>query len=203
MLQRTHEWAQARVGKVTASRISDVLAELKNKKEEPVVRRNYRREIVLEIYSGLPQEGGYQSFAMQQGIEKEAAARNTYAFAAGVSVEEVGFICHPTIEHAGCSPDGYIGDDGLLEIKAPEANAMWEMLTAHPLDKKYRDQVTWQMACTGRKWCDVVFYRDGLPLEIIRIERDDGAIAQMEQAVRQFLAEVDSEYQMLCKRYPK
>lgn len=202
--QRTAAWFQARVGKVTASRITDVLAELTNKKTEATVRRNYRRELVLERYSGIPQESGYTSFAMQQGIVKEQTARHTYAFAKGIEIEEVGFIEHPTIALTGASPDGFLGDDGIVELKAPEANAMWEMLVGSAVDKKYRDQVMWQLACCPkRKWADLVFYREGLPLEIIRIERDDQAIAQMEQAVRQFLAEVDSEYQMLCKRHPK
>jgi len=202
MLQRSDEWFQARVGKVTASRICDVVATIKS--GEATVRRNYRRELVLERYSGIPQESGYTSFAMQQGIAKEAMARDTYAFHKGLAIEEVGFIVHPTIALAGASPDGWVGKDGIVEIKAPEANAMWEMLVGSVLDKKYRDQVTWQLACCpDRKWADIVFYREGLPLEIVHVERDDQAIGELEQAVRNFLAEVESEYQMLCKRHPK
>ena len=203
MLQRSPEWLAARVGKVTASRISDVMAENKGK-TEPIVRRNYRRELALEQYYAVSQESGYQSFAMTQGIEREAEARSAYCLACGVDVEEVGFIQHPTIEFAGASPDGFIGQDGMLEIKCPEASAMWEALTGHAIDKKYRDQVMWQMACCPeRKWADVVFFREGLPLEIIRIYRDRQYIEHLEHAVRDFLAEVESEYQMLCKAHPK
>jgi len=203
MLQRTPDWFAARCGCVTASRIKDVVAENKGK-TEPVVRRNYRRELVLELYCGIPQESGYTSFAMQQGIAKEAIARDTYAFAKNVTIEEVGFIPHPTIVHAGASPDGLVGEDGLLELKCPEANAMWEMLVGTALDKNYHDQVMWQMACCPeRQWADVVFYREGLPLEIIRVNRDPTFIAFLERIVREFLAEVESEYQMLCKAHPK
>jgi putative phage-type endonuclease len=203
MLQRSPEWFAARVGKVTASRISDVLAELADKKKEATGRRNYRRELALEMFTGLSQESGYTSFAMQQGMIKEETARNTYAFDKNLPIEEIGFVPHPTIERAGASPDGLVGSDGVLELKCPEASAMWEMLTKHPLDKKYRDQVMWQLACTGRQWGDVVFYRDGCPLEIIHIERDETYIKLLESAVRAFLAEVDADYQLLCKMQPR
>jgi putative phage-type endonuclease len=203
MLQRTPEWFAARCGKVTASRISDVIAELKDKTKEATGRRNYRRELVLERYSGVPQESGYTSFAMQQGVLKEDAARNAYAFAAGVDVEEVGFVEHPTIALAGASPDGLVGPNGVLELKCPEANAMFEMLVKMPLDKDYRVQVQWQLACTGRLWADVAFYREGLPVEIVHVPRDDMMIETLERDVRKFLAEVDREYMMLCKERPR
>jgi len=196
-----------RCGKVTASRIHDVLAKIKT--GEAVTRRNYRRELVLERRWGTPQDSGYVSFAMQKGIENEAMARDTYAFdkmlIAGIDIEEVGFVQHPSIEHAGASPDGLVGAVGLIELKCPEANAMFEMLTKYPLDTKYRNQVMWQMACMPeRKWCDVVFYREGIPvIETIRVDRDDEAIALMEREVITFLAEVESEYQLLCKSYPR
>lgn len=203
MLQRTPEWFAARAGMVTASRIKDVIAENKDK-AEPAARRNYRRELVLEIYSGIPQESGFASFAMQQGLAKEAAARETYAFVKNAAVEEAGFVRHPTIARAGASPDGFIGADGILEIKCPEANAMWEMLVGMTLDKAYRNQVMWQMACCPeRKWADVVFYREGLPLKIINVRRDGELVGALENQVREFLAEVEAEYAMLCKARPR
>ena len=169
MLQRTPEWFQARVGKVTASRMHDVMAEGKKKKdgthEEASTRRNYRSELVLECLYGSPQESGFMSFAMQQGIEKEASARDAYAMEKGVDVAEVGFIVHPTIAETGASPDGLVGSDGVLEIKCPEANAMRDMLAKEPVDRKYIHQVQWAMACTQRKWADLAFYRQGCPLD--------------------------------------
>src|SRR5262245_60465893 len=193
MLQRTPEWHAIRCGKVTPSRINDVLAELKSG-GEAVTRRNYRRELVLERRWGTPQDSGYVSYAMQQGIENEAAARDTYAFDIDAPIVEVGFVCHPTIEHAGASPDGLVGAHGLVELKCPEANNMFEMLIKAPLDVKYKNQVMWQMACMPeRQWCDVVFYRPGVPvIETIRVTRDDQKIADLERAVRVFLRDVES-----------
>ena len=200
MLQRTPEWFEARLGKVRSSRIVDVMAELADKKKEAITRRNFRRELALERVYKTNQESGYMSFAMQEGIRKESTARDAYAFAKGVNIEEVGFIIHPEIKDAGASPDGLIGKDGLVEIKCPEANAMFEMLVKLPLDRKYVYQAQWQLACTGRQWVDVVFYREGCPLEIIPLVRDSEHIAELEIAVRQFLAEVESDVRLLQER---
>ena len=199
MLQRTPEWYQARLGKVTASRIHEVMAELKGK-GEAVVRRNYRHELALERFTNTSQDSGYMSWAMQEGVRKEAAARDAYAFAKRVDVEEIGFVVHPKIDEAGASPDGLVGKDGLIEIKCPEANAMFEVLIKSPLDRKYIYQAQWQLACTGRQWVDVVFYREGCPLEIVTLVRDSQHIAELELAVRQFLAEVASDLRMLQER---
>ena len=202
MLQRTPEWFAARVGKVTASRISDVMAKIKT--GEAVTRRNYRRELVLERRWGTPQDSGYVSYAMQKGIENEGVARDTYAFDVQMPIEEIGFVQHPTIEYAGASPDGLVGDRGLVELKCPEANVMFEMLCKYPLDVKYKQQVMWQMACLpDRQWCDVVFYRAGIPvIDKVRVERDNDYIKRLETAVIAFLAEVEADYQLLRKMQP-
>jgi hypothetical protein len=200
MLQRTPEWFRARLGKVTASGISHVLAELTNKKAEAVTRRNYRRQLALERYYDTPQDSAFQSFAMAQGIAMEAEARNAYGFAYGVEIGEVGFVRHPTIEYAGASPDGFVGSDGLLEIKCPDPNAMFEALAKFPVDKKYIDQVHWQMACSPeRKWADIWFYRAGCEGEAVRVERDDTYIAHLENRVKEFLAEVEADRKLLEK----
>ena len=205
MLQRTPEWFQARLGKVTASRMADVMAKPVQKKREDgsteaTTRRNYRRELALERFTNTSQDSGYMSWAMQEGLRKEDAARDAYAFAKSVDVEEVGFIAHPDIKDSGASPDGLVGKDGLVEIKCPEANMMFEMLTKAALDSKYVYQAQWQLACTGRQWVDVVFYREGCPLEIITLVRDSQHIAELERAVKQFLAEVESDLRLLQER---
>jgi len=199
MLQRSPEWFQARVGKVTASRMSDLLAEIKT--GEAVVRRNYRRQLALEQYYNTPQDSAYQSFAMAQGIAMEAEARSAYRLATGFAVEEVGFVQHPSILFAGASPDGYVNlNEGLLEIKCPEANAMFDALVKAPVDKKYIDQVHWQMACCPeRKWADIAFYRAGTDLEIVRVHRDNDYIKLLERKVIDFLAEVDADRALLEK----
>ena len=202
MLQRSPEWFAARCGKVTASRVSDVMAKIKT--GEAVTRRNYRRELVLERRWGTPQDSGYVSYAMQKGIENEGVARDTYAFDVQMPIEEIGFVQHPTIEYAGASPDGLVGDRGLVELKCPEANVMFEMLCKYPLDVKYKQQVMWQMACLpDRQWCDVVFYRAGIPvIDKVRVERDNDYIKRLETAVIAFLAEVEADYQLLRKMQP-
>lgn len=196
--QRTPEWFAARLGKVTASRICDVTATIKT--GEATSRRNYRAEKVLERVSGIPQESGYKNGAMQYGIDNEATARAAYCFDANTDVAEVGFIPHPTIANAGASPDGLIGDDGLVEIKCPEANGYLEAALGKIIDKKYLQQMMWQMACTGRQWCDFAVYREGLDLICQRVMRDDKMIAELEAEVRKFLAEVDGTLETLARK---
>lgn len=198
MNQRTPEWYAARLGKVTASRISDVTATIKT--GEATSRRNYRAEKVLERISGIPQENTYVNGAMAYGIEKEAQARAAYCFDANVDVEEWGFINHPDINEAGASPDGLVGEDGLVEIKCPEASGYLSALLGQDIDKKYIQQMQWQMACTGRQWCDYVVYREGLDLVRRRVMRDDKTIAELEAEVRTFLAEVEDTLETLARR---
>lgn len=196
--QRTEDWHRARLGKVTASRIADVMATIKT--GEAVSRRNYRAEKVLERISGIPQENGYRSSAMIYGTENEDRALLGYSFEAGIDVAPVGFIPHPTIANAGASPDGLVGDDGLVEVKCPEANGYLEALLGKTIPEKYLLQMQWQMACTGRKWCDYVVWREGLDPVITRVDRDDKLIAKIEAEVRTFLAEVEGTLEMLVHK---
>jgi len=199
MLQRSPEWHAFRLGRVTASRISDVMATLKT--GEAVSRRNYRAEKVLERISGKSQENNYQSGAMLAGIENEAQARRAYVFYKKCTVEEVGIIPHPSIEWAAASPDGLVGEDGLIEIKCPEPNGYLDALLGKAIDKKYMDQMQWQMACSGRAWCDYVVWRDGLDLvPPVRVVRNNERIADLEAEVRKFLQEVEDTLEILAKR---
>jgi putative phage-type endonuclease len=198
MLQRSPEWVAFRLGRVTASRICDVMATTKS--GEAVTRRNYRAEKVLERISGKSQENNYQSGAMLAGIEREAQARIEYEFDQNCTVEEVGIIPHPTIQWAAASPDGLVGDDGLIEIKCPEPAAFLDAMLGKDIPQKYADQMQWQMACSGRQWCDYVVYREGLPLAMLRIERDNKRIAGIEAEVRKFLQEVEDTLEILARR---
>jgi predicted phage-related endonuclease len=133
---------------------------------------------------------------MQHGIDNEAAARNLYAFDVGQDVTETGFVLHPRIQWAGASPDGLVADDGLVEIKCPNTATHIETLLTEAVPAKYLHQMHWQMACTGRAWCDFVSYDPRLPAELRlftrRIDRDDALIADMEREIEAFLAEVDA-----------
>jgi putative phage-type endonuclease len=190
IIQGTEEWHLHRLGRVTASRVADVLATLKT--GEAASRRNYRMELVCQRLTGQREEG-YTNSHMERGIELEPIARSLYEFKKGVTVEEVGFIDHPSIEMSGASPDGIVGD-GLIEIKCPTPGNHVEVLLSGKAPTKYIPQMQWQMACTGAKWCDFVSYcplvGDNLALFVVRVERDDIYIAETENVVKLFLTEV-------------
>jgi putative phage-type endonuclease len=197
MEQRTDEWYAARIGKVTASRVADVLATIKS--GEAAARANYRAQLVAERLSGKS-ANGFCSAAMQWGIDNEEQARDLYSFLRE-EVREEGFVDHPHIENAGCSPDGLVNESGLLEIKCPETANHIKTLKSMEIPSKYIPQVMWQMACTGRKWCDFMSFDPRMPFDlsytIIRIERDEEQIKEMEGKVEQFLQEVADEVEEL------
>lgn len=199
--QGSPEWLQSRAGKVTASRIEDVLAKIKS--GEAAARRDYRAQIVAEILTGRPQEDGYQSAEMLWGIENEELARSAYEVKTGVMVDQVGFIVHPRIERAGASPDGIAGKVG-LEIKCPKTATHLQYLLDGTVPAKYQPQMLWQMACGGFEAVDFVSYDPRLPedmqLMVVRFPRDDARIADMEAEVVRFLAEVDDTVAKLLGR---
>ena len=190
MEQRSEEWFQARLGKVTASRVADVLAKIKS--GESASRRNYKIQLVSERLTGEKQET-YINQAMQDGIDREQFARDRYVQQFG-EVEEVGFVKHPTLE-AGASPDGMVGDDGIIEIKCPMGSTHTETLMTQDIPSKYIPQVQFQLLVTGRKWCDFVSYNPMFPehLQVFvkRIEADPVYQKELEVEVKQFLKEVD------------
>jgi putative phage-type endonuclease len=204
MDQCSEEWYSARLGKVTASRLSDVLATIKT--GEAAARANYRIELVAERLTGKSTPG-FTSAAMQWGVSCEPMARSAYETETGLIVTEVGFVDHPTIEMTGASPDGLVGDDGLIEIKCPDTKTHIETLTSKKAPSKYIPQMQWQMACTGRQWVDFVSFDPRLPehlmLEIIRVDRDQSLIDQYSEAVSIFLAEVSKTVELLNSRSSK
>ncbi len=198
--QRTDAWFEARIGKVTASRVADVIA--KTKTGYSTSRDNYMAQLVCERLTKQKAEG-FTNAAMQHGTETEPLARLSYEVAQNVLVDEVGFVPHPSIEMAGASPDGLVGDDGLLEIKCPNTATHIETLLSQTVPGKYNTQMQFQMACTGRKWCDFVSFDNRLPAElqlfVKRVPRDDAFIKQIEAEIVQFLAELDDKIIKLMK----
>jgi putative phage-type endonuclease len=190
MEQRSEEWFKARLGKVTASRVADILAKIKS--GESASRRNYKIQLVSERLTGEKQET-YINQAMQDGIDREFYARERYVQQFG-EVEEVGFIQHPTLE-AGASPDGMVGEDGIIEIKCPMGTTHTETLMSQDVPSKYMPQIQFQLLCTGRKWCDFVSYNPMFPehLQVFvkRVEADADYQKELEIEVKQFLSEVD------------
>jgi putative phage-type endonuclease len=193
MEQRSEEWFAERRGKVTASRIGDILNTIRSG-AWAASRKHYAAQLVSERLSDKNPEP-YTNEWIEWGIEQEAPAKEAYTKATGNAVDEVGFINHPTIASAGASPDGLIGEDGLLEIKCPATATHIERLLNEEIPESYMLQMLWQMACSGRKYVDFVSFDPRLPedmqLFIKRIERDDVEIARVENEVRLFIEEVN------------
>jgi putative phage-type endonuclease len=196
--QRTEEWFQQRLGKVTASRISDVIA--KTKTGVSTSRQNYLVQLVSERITGKKGDS-FVNQAMLDGIEREGAARAIYMLNRDVSVTEVGFFDHPVIKNSGASPDGAVNAEedgkyaGLIEIKCPIETTHTNTLMSKSVPSKYIPQMQWQLACTGAKWVDFVSYNPNFPMElqlfVARVDRDDTYIGELEAEVVKFLEEVE------------
>ena len=192
-VQGSEAWVQSRLGRATASRIADIIA--RTKSGYSTSRENYMVELALERITGQRADS-YTNAAMQRGTDLEPLARAAYEASTGVLVAEVGMIPHPRIAMAGASPDGLVGDDGLIEIKCPNSATHIRTLRSKKPAGEYVTQMQWQMACAGRAWCDFTSYDprmpDGLDLFVVRVHRDDAMIAMLETEVEAFLVEVDA-----------
>lgn len=200
--QGTPEWKAIRCGRVTASRVADIVA--RTKTGPSASRANYLAELAAERLTGTVAEG-YSNSAMEWGSAQEADARLAYSFRADADVEEVGFVHHPSILMAGASPDGLVSIDGLVEIKCPNTATHIDTLLSGSVPGKYITQMQWQMACTGRAWCDFASFDPRMPEEmrlfVKRVERDAARIAELETEVVAFLAELDSTIGKLTASY--
>lgn len=200
--QGSAEWLLERCGKVTASRIADLMA--RTKTGWGASRANYAAQLIAERLTGCVAQS-FTNAAMIHGTETEPEARRAYEFFVDCDVQQVGFVPHPVIDMAGASPDGLVGDDGLVEIKCPGTATHIETLLGGSVPEKYRLQTLFQMACTGRQFCDFVSFDPRLPdtmrLFIQRVPRDDARIAEIDREVTAFLAEVDETVERLRARY--
>ena len=174
IIQGTPEWFDIKRGKISASHMSDVLS-----KGKGVTRRNYLTKLVVERLTGKTEET-FCSNDMQNGIDREEAARLCYEFEKGVTVDQVGFIDHADIENYGCSPDGLVGEDGMTEIKSPKAATHIEYLRGGVVPSTYIKQMQSQMDVADRKYNDFISYCPDMPtnlqLFVCRLERDDEMI---------------------------
>lgn len=195
--QRTEEWYKARLGKVTASRVADVTA--KTKTGWGASRANYMAQLIVERLTGVHTET-FTNAAMQWGVDNEEMARNNYSFIHDISVSECGFIPHNELA-SGCSPDGLVSEDGLLEIKCPNTATHLDFLLDGAVEGKYIKQMQWQMACSDRKWCDFISFDPRMPInlqmKVVRVERDDEMIRYLTSDIRDFLREVDQKITQL------
>lgn len=193
MEQRTDEWLKARLGKVTASRVADVIAKTKN--GYGVSRENYMADLIVERLTNQA-VSTFSNTVMQWGVEQEPHARAIYSARTGELVEQTGFIDHPRIADSGASPDGLVAE-GLVEFKCPNTATHLDTLLADVVPKKYVTQMHWQMACTNRQWCDFVSFDPRLPehlqMFVQRVERDDDYIKMLESEVTLFLSEMEEK----------
>ncbi len=157
--QGSEEWFASRLGKVTASKVSDVMA--RTKSGPAATRKNYMMELLCQRLTGK-REDSYTNAAMQRGNDLEPVARSAYEIDKGVMVEECGLIDHPRIEMFGASPDGLVGGNGMLEIKCPNTAQHVACLRSGEPDNKYWRQMQTQMACSGRQWVDFVSFDERL-----------------------------------------
>jgi putative phage-type endonuclease len=202
IIQGTPEWFAARAGKVTASRVADVIA--KTKSGYSTSRQNYAAELLCERLTGVCAEG-FTSGPMMWGKEQEPFARQAYEGRFNVEVYEVGFVDHPEVGMSGASPDGYVGEAGLVEIKCPNTATHLDTLLGAVVPAKYLTQIQWQLACTGREWCDFVSFDPRLPeamrLYVQRVPRDVSMILDLETEVSDFIRELDAKVATLRSRY--
>ena len=189
--QGSAEWFAMRLGKITASRISDVIS--KGRSGESTGRADYKLDLALERHSEIKTES-ISTFHMQRGTELEPQARIEYELKTGTFVDQLDFVPHPKIEMAGASPDGLVDDDGLIEIKCPMRKNHVRYLLAGKPPAAYLPQMAWQLACTGRAYCDFVSYHPDMPentrLFVVRYYRDEEYIAEIEAAVIKLDTEV-------------
>lgn len=202
MDQRSPEWFAARIGKVTASRVADVMA--RTKTGYGAGRANYMAELICERLTGQ-QGDGFSNAAMEWGTATEPQARNAYAFLTDTDVVEVGFVEHPSIPMLGASPDGLVGNIGLVEIKCPNTATHINTLLSETVPEKYRLQMHVQMMCAGREWCDFVSFDPRLPADlqlwVHRVTRDQSTVENIEAEVRGFLTELDDKVGALKAKY--
>ena len=200
--QSSEAWRLAKCGWVGASRVADIIA--KTKSGWSASRATYMGQLIAERLTGTPMDS-WTSREMQWGIDTETAARAAYQFEAGVLVSKTGFVPHPKLPMAGASPDGLVGTDGLIECKCPNTATHIETLLGQSVPARYYTQMQFQMACTGRAWCDFVSFDPRLPenmqLFVKRVPRTESYISDIESQVREFLAELDAKLAALTSRY--
>jgi len=201
MEQRTEEWFEARMGCVTASRTADLMA--KTKSGYAASHANYMAELICERLTG-ERQGGFSSAAMQWGTDIEPQARMAYEIVTGATVVETGFVLHPEIAGFGASPDGLIGDDGLIEIKCPNTATHIKTLLGGKVPSEYVTQMHVQMLCTNRKWCDFVSFDPRLPVDmqmfVSRVEFDEKLAEKIVTEVQAFISEMETKIEQLKAR---
>lgn len=185
-IQGTEEWHKIRLGMPTSSNFDKIITP---KGVSSKSAKKYMYKVAGEFITGIPEET-YQSAAMLRGKEIESEARNFYEMVKDTEIEEIGFVFGDPVYEYGCSPDGFIGEDGMIEIKCPIISTHVGYLVDNKLPTDYFQQTQGQLFVTGRKWVDFISYYPGLKPLIIRVERDDDFIAKLEREIVSFCTEL-------------
>jgi putative phage-type endonuclease len=193
--QGTKEWFDCRMGCLTGSRVAAALAVRKKGNGDLQSRIDMRLELAVERVTNKPTENFVTEW-MARGIELEPLARAAYELRTGTETEQTGFVLHESIQWAGCSPDGFLAPNGMVQFKVPKRGTHASYLLGEVVPEEYQPQMLWEMAVCGRQWSDFVSYCPDFPepldLFICRLPRDDKRIAEMEAEAVKFLAEVET-----------
>lgn len=196
MEQGTEEWLAARLGIPTASNFKKLFTATG---KPSTSAETYFYELLAERLTGKP-SNEYTNEWMVRGTELEPEARSTYEFIHDVQVQQIGFVYLDDRRHVGCSPDGLIGDEGLIEIKAPKASTHVKYLLDGKVPSDYVPQVQGQLWITGRKFCDFVSYHPDCDPFIVRVDRDDDYIAGLAAEVEKLAKKLDAAMAKLNKQ---
>jgi hypothetical protein len=207
------DWLQARTGRITASRIGDVMSYLKPTKamiearvkpEESQKRKDYRMEILCERLTAVPAEH-FVSKPMKFGSEYEDDARREYELKMETMVDQTGFVLHTAFDYAGCSPDGLVGTEGAVQIKVPNTETHLGYLLGDVVPEEYKPQMYFEMDCCELAWSDFVSYDPRLPdplkLFVKRLHYDDERVQLIAGEVLCFNDSVNAWIDMLRKRF--
>jgi putative phage-type endonuclease len=195
--QQSDRWIRNRIGRITASRMADVMHVLTRKSKngeagDPGGRRlAYRRELIAERILKRASDHPVTPY-MEEGSAREDEARSNYELATNQMVIPVGFVLHPRFDWTGASADGLIGDDGCLEIKSPKPETLLEWIESNEIPEDYLYQAQWEMACCERKFCDFYGWYPGMPHFFRTIPRSDELIERMEQEAQSLHLDVEA-----------
>lgn len=194
LIQGSESWFKARMGKITASKLSDLMK--KTKYGESTYKTRLRMELAIERITGKSASDNFMNQAMKNGVEREPDARLLFEAITGKEVALCGSFDHPEVVNTSASPDGLIrGENAVLELKCPTHVTHAKNLLSDKMPKNYEYQVQWQIACTESEYAYFASYHPDFPPELrlkyIRVEKDDKLIAEIEKEVREFDAEVE------------
>lgn len=185
--QRSPEWFFERLGIPSASNFDKIVTASGERSKQ---RTKYLYQLAGERITEKAEES-YMSDAMQKGIELEKEARELYEMVNDLQVKQIGSCFPDELKSCIASPDGLVGEDGLLEIKCPQIHTHVGYLLEGKFPTEYFQQVQGQMYVTGRKWCDFMSYYPGMKSFVIRVNRDEDFIAKLDTEIEEFVIELD------------